>query len=53
MCKGEILDFRDIDRIVVAFNRAQILNRRAAFATSATAIFATVRLCLDIILLSK
>ena len=53
MCKGEILDFRDIDRIVVAFNRAQILNRRAAFATSATAIFATVRLCLDIILLPK
>ena len=53
ICKNEILDSRDINRIIVAFNRAQILNRRAAFATSATAMFAAVRLCLDIIQLPK
>jgi len=53
ICKSEILDSRDINRIVVAFNRGQILNRRAAFATSATAMFAMVRLCLDIIQFPK
>jgi len=47
--RSEILDSRDINRIIVAFNRAQILNRRAAFATSATATLAAVRLGLDLI----
>ena len=51
--KSEILDSKDINRIVVTFNRAQVLNQRAAFATSATAMFASVRLCLDIVQLAK
>lgn len=45
----EILDFRDINRLIVAFNRTQLLNRRAAMATSATALLAVIRLCLDIV----
>ena len=51
--KSEILDSKDINRIVVTFNRAQILNQRAAFATSATAMFASVWLCLDIVQFAK
>lgn len=47
--RSEVLDYRDINRIIVAFNRAQILNRRAAFATSATGMLAAVRLCLNLI----
>lgn len=38
--KGEALDEHDLNRIVTAFNRNQILNSRAALATavSATAV---------------
>ena len=38
--KGEAIDEHDINRIVTAFNRNQILNARAALATglSATAV---------------
>ncbi len=46
--RSEALDSRDVNRLVVAFNRAQLLNRRAALATSATGCLAAVRLCLDI-----
>ncbi len=35
--KGEELDHRDLNRIVVAINRTQILNRRAALATAISA----------------
>lgn len=47
--RSEVLDSRDLNRIIVAFNRAQILNRRAALATSATGMLAAVRLCLDLV----
>ncbi len=47
--RREALDSRDVNRLVVAFNRAQLLNRRAALATSATGCLAAVRLCLDIV----
>jgi hypothetical protein len=47
--RSEVLDFQDINRLIVAFNRAQLLNRRAALATSATGLLAAVRLCLDIV----
>lgn len=46
--RSEILDSRDINRLIVAFNRAQLLNRRAAMATSVTGMLAAIRLCLDI-----
>ena len=38
--KGEVLDEHDLNRIITAFNRTQILNGRAALATavSATAV---------------
>jgi hypothetical protein len=47
--RSEVLDSLDLNRIIVAFNRAQILNRRAALATSATGILAAVRLGLDLV----
>ena len=47
--RSEVLDSMDLNRIIVAFNRAQILNRGAALATSATGLLAAVRLCLDLI----
>jgi hypothetical protein len=47
--RSEVLDSRDFNRLIVAFNRAQLLNRRAAMATSATGILAAIRLCLDIV----
>jgi hypothetical protein len=46
--RSEVLDSRDLNRLIVAFNRAQLLNRRAAMATSATGMLAAFRLCLDI-----
>ncbi len=45
---SEVLDSRDINRLVVAFNRAQLLNRRAALATAATGFLAALRLSLDL-----
>jgi hypothetical protein len=47
--RSEVLDSRDFNRLIVAFNRAQLLNCRAAMATSATGILAAIRLCLDIV----
>jgi hypothetical protein len=35
--KGEALDEHDINRIITAFNRNQILNGRAALATAVSA----------------
>jgi hypothetical protein len=46
--RSEVLDSRDVNRLIVAFNRAQLLNRRAAMATSATGMLAAIRLCVDI-----
>lgn len=47
--RREVLDSGDINRLIVAFNRAQLLNRRAAMATSATGMLAAIRLWLDIV----
>jgi hypothetical protein len=47
--RSEVLDSRDINRLIVAFNRAQLLNRRAALATAATGLLAALRLSLDVI----
>jgi hypothetical protein len=46
--RSEVLDSRDINRLIVAFNRAQLLNCRAAMATSATGLLAAIRLGLDV-----
>ncbi len=46
--RNEVLDAADINRIVVAMNRAQILNSRAALATGCAAVLATLRFCLDL-----
>lgn len=47
--RHEVLDAADVNRIVTAMNRAQILNSRAALATAAAAILAAARLGLDAI----
>lgn len=46
--RREVLDAADINRIVVALNRTQILNARAAITTALTAGFATLRLVADV-----
>lgn len=43
----EVLDAADLNRIVVGINRTQILNARAALATSISAFAVAVRLGLD------
>ncbi|WP_181706590.1 hypothetical protein [Chthonobacter rhizosphaerae] len=43
----ETLDAADINRIVTALNRTQILNSRAALATAAAALLAAGRIALD------
>lgn len=35
--KGEVIDEHDINRIIIAFNRNQVLNGRAALATAFSA----------------
>lgn len=44
ICRDEILDHADFNRMVVAYNRTQILNARAAIATAAAGILAAIRL---------
>ncbi len=48
ICRGEHIDHHDLNRIVVAFNRTQILNRRAALATALAGALAAIRLILDL-----
>lgn len=50
--RREVLDAADINRIVVALNRTQILNARAAMTTALTAGFAMLRLVADISMLA-
>ncbi|NCP20321.1 MAG: hypothetical protein GW855_14350 [Erythrobacter sp.] len=45
--KHETFDYADINRLVVALNRAQILNARAAKATAAAALLGALRILLD------
>lgn len=40
--RHELLDSQDINRLVVAMNRSAILNRRAAMATAASALFIAI-----------
>jgi fumarate reductase subunit C len=45
--RDETLDAADINRIVIAINRNQILNSRAALAAAVAALLAAVRFGLD------
>ena len=44
--RHEELDAADINRLVTALNRTQILNSRAALATAAATVLAGIRLAL-------
>ena len=44
--RDEVLDAADINRIVTALNRTQILSARAALATALAAVSAALRVCL-------
>ncbi len=48
----EELDARDINRIVVAYNRSQLYNARAALATAVSALAVAVRLLVGLLGLS-
>lgn len=43
ICRDEMLDHADFNRMVVSYNRTQILNARAAIATAIAGILAAVR----------
>ena len=45
----EKLDAADINRLVVAINRNQILNRRGALAASASALAAALRFAIEMV----
>jgi hypothetical protein len=45
--RNEELNYADINRIVTAMNRTQILNSRAAFATAVAAGAAGLRLAIN------
>ena len=49
--RNEVLDAGDLNRIVTALNRTQILNSRAAITTACAAVLATIKLCLDVLAL--
>lgn len=44
ICRDELLDAADFNRMVVAYNRTQMLNARAAMATAAATFLAGLRL---------
>lgn len=44
VARDEVLDAADLNRIIVAINRAQILNTRAALATAVSAALVSLRL---------
>ena len=46
---GEECDHHDFNRMVVAFNRSQLLNRRAALATAAAALLGALRMSIELI----
>ncbi len=49
LSKFENIDYQDMNRLIVSFNRAQILSGRAAFATGLSALFVAIRLALDLL----
>jgi hypothetical protein len=44
ICRDEMLSHADFNRMVVAYNRTQILNARAAIATAIAGLLAAIRL---------
>lgn len=52
LSKGEEIDEHDINRIVTAFNRNQILNGRAALATGVSATAVGLRFLVQLLGLS-
>jgi hypothetical protein len=46
--RHETIDYADINRLVVALNRAAILNRRVALATAVAASLTAARLALTV-----
>lgn len=46
----EQIDAGDLNRIIVAMNRSQIRNQRAALATAAAVFALTLRLIVDLLL---
>ncbi|MGL4241736.1 MAG: hypothetical protein ACRCTI_11540 [Beijerinckiaceae bacterium] len=48
--RDEQLDHRDFNRLVTAMNRTQILNRRAALASAASALALAFKLAHDLLL---
>ena len=46
MTRDEVLDAADINRLVTALNRTQILSARAALATALAAVLGALRVCL-------
>jgi hypothetical protein len=48
--RGEDIDHLDLNRIVTAFNRTQLLNRRAALATAASALAIAAKFGHDLLL---
>ena len=47
--KHEEVDHHDLNRLVVSFNRTQILNSRAALATAASALCVAARFAAGIV----
>lgn len=45
--RNEVLDAADINRLVIALNRTQILSARAALATALAALLAALRLVVN------
>jgi len=47
--RNEELNYADINRIVTALNRTQILNSRAALATACMAAITAIRIGIDVL----
>lgn len=47
--KFEDFDHADLNRVVIALNRARILNARAATATAVAALLAGLRIAIDLV----
>lgn len=50
ICRDEMLDHADFNRMIVAYNRTQILNGRAALMTAIAGLLAAIRLSGNIII---
>lgn len=48
--KFEDFTHADLNRVVIALNRARLLNARAALATAVAALLAGLRVALDLVL---